>query len=84
MTVNPLDLAAADPAHTYEPFPAHVTGGNDNVSLGTLNGGETKHATRHVQVTADGHLKLTTLVTSDGAPARARASCRPASRRCSR
>ncbi len=69
VTVAQLELAAFDPNRTYDPFPAEIFGENGEVVVGTLAAGETTHVTRHVRVLGDGHMKLLTLVTSDGSPA---------------
>ena len=66
--VAPLQLAAEDPTHPYEPFPASVSDPNDDVTYDSLAGHEKKTITRTVHVTADGRMLLKDLATSsDGA-----------------
>ncbi len=64
VVVQPMDLAAADPLHVYEPFPAQITGTNDAASIGTIAAGDTQKVTRRVRVTGDGHMKLMSVVAS--------------------
>jgi hypothetical protein len=65
VTVSPLVLAAADPLHVYEPFPATVVLPNDDDSVGLVVAHQTQTVKRQVTVTGDGFIKLSSTVLSD-------------------
>lgn len=66
VSVGPLDLAAADPAHPSTVFPARVLDPNVATSVGTLAAGASSTVTRTVHVTDFAELTLSDLVTSTG------------------
>ena len=66
--VAPLDLAASDKKHPYEPFPAAVVGTNEDTRLGRIDPHSSKQFVRKLNVSGDGTIDLKELVTSsDGA-----------------
>lgn len=64
VVAGPLDLAASDKQHPYEPFPAAVVGANEDVALGTIAPHTSPQFLRKLKISGDGNIDLKELITS--------------------